>query len=102
MQQHTSSGSVMEDVRTSSYRSGVPSLEHVAVQLGVHAAGVVGDEGELAISGSGSGQGDPVQGVSHEEGLRTRRSSEASKQSATALMSNSGLPPHPRRTFSPL
>lgn len=50
----------------------MPSLEHVAVELRVHAAGVVGDEGELGIDGPGGGQGDPAQGVSHQEGLHTR------------------------------
>lgn len=43
-----------------SYRSGVASLKHVAVQLGIHAARVVGDEGELGVDGSGGGQGDPA------------------------------------------
>lgn len=50
---------------------GVASLEDVAVELGVHPAGVVGDEGELGIGRSGRGQGDPAQGVGHEEGLQT-------------------------------
>lgn len=99
--------SVMEDVRRSSYCSGVPGLEHVAVQLGIHAARVVGHEGELGINRPGGGQGDPAQGVSHEEGLHTRPCSESSKYSLSNInhskkTSNSGSRFRPRRIFSAL
>lgn len=46
----------------------------MAVQLGVDAAWVVGDEGKLGIDGPGGGEGDPAQGVSHQERLQTNRS----------------------------
>lgn len=42
----------------------------MAVELGVHAAGIVGDKGKLGINGPGSGEGDPAQGVGHQEGLQ--------------------------------
>lgn len=45
----------------------------MAVQLGVNAAGVVGDEGKLGIDGPGGGEGDPAQSVSHQERLQTKR-----------------------------
>lgn len=45
----------------------------MAVQLGVDAAWVVGDEGKLGIDGPGGGEGDPAQGVSHQERLQTNR-----------------------------
>lgn len=50
----------------------MPGPEDVAVELRVHAAGVVGHEGELGINGPGGGQGDSAQGVGHQEGLHTR------------------------------
>lgn len=55
---------------TNSYRSGMSSSEDMAVELGVHAAGIVGDKGKLGINGAGSGEGDPAQGVGHQEGLQ--------------------------------
>lgn len=45
----------------------------MAVQLGVDAAWVVGDEGKLGIDGPGGGEGDPAQSVSHQERLQTKR-----------------------------
>lgn len=55
---------------TSSYCSGMSSSEDVAVELGVHAARIVGDKGKLGINRPGSGEGDPAQGVGHQEGLQ--------------------------------
>lgn len=55
-----------------SYRSGMPGSKDMAVQLGVSAARVVGDEGKLGIDRPGGGQGDPTQGMSHQECLQTR------------------------------
>lgn len=95
----------MEEARRSSYCSGVPSLEDVAVELGVQAAGVVGDEGKLGIDRSGSGQGDPAQGVSHEERLHTRAPSDRHSRQRYPFKinhENSALPFHPRRIFLPL
>lgn len=42
----------------------------MAVELGVHAAGIVGDKGKLGINGPGSGEGDPAQGMGHQESLQ--------------------------------
>lgn len=53
------------------YRSGVPCLKDMAVELDVGTSWVVGDEGKLGIGRTGGGQRDPAQGVSHEEGLQT-------------------------------
>lgn len=53
-----------------SYRSGMPGLKDVAVQLGVSVAWVVGDEGKLGIDGPGGGQRDSAQSVSHQERLQ--------------------------------
>lgn len=49
----------------------MPCLKDMAVQLGVKAAWVVGDKGELGIGGPGGGQRDSTQSVSHQEGLET-------------------------------
>ena len=83
----------------SAYRSGVPSLEHVAVELGLGAAGVVGHEGELGISGPGRGQGDPAQGVSHEQSLHTTH---PHNTLSSNVGSKEGSPFRPRRRFLPL
>lgn len=53
----------------------MPSLEEVAVELGVRAAWVVRNEGELGVRGTGGGQGDPTQSMGHEEGLQTTKKS---------------------------
>lgn len=64
----------------SPYRPGVPSAKDMAVELGVHAARIVGDKSKLGVNGPGGGQGDPVQGVSHQEGLHKRHQSESVTQ----------------------
>lgn len=45
----------------------------MAVELGIHAARIVGHKGKLGISRPGGGQRDPAQGVSHQEGLHKRQ-----------------------------
>ncbi len=55
-----------------SYRSGMPSLKDVAVELGVGAARVVGDECKLGINGPGGGQRDSAQSMSHQECLQAQ------------------------------
>lgn len=56
-----------------SYRSGMPRFKDMAVQLGGSAAWVVGDKGKLAVDGTGGGQRDPMQSMSHQECLQTWR-----------------------------
>lgn len=65
-----------------SHRSGVPSLKDMTIQLGVSAARIVGDEGKLGVNRPGGGQGDPAQGVSHQERLHTRETSVAENTSS--------------------
>lgn len=59
-------------ISVTSHRSGMPGLKDVAVQLGISAARVVGDEGELGVEGPGGGQRDSTQSVSHQESLQTK------------------------------
>lgn len=54
----------------SPYCSGMTSSKDMAVELGIHAAGIVGDKGKLGINRPGSGEGDAAQGVGHQEGLQ--------------------------------
>lgn len=88
--------------RGDTYGSGVPGEEDVAVQLGVHAARVVGDEGELGVDRSGGGQGDPTQGVGHQEGLQETPPSgsiEPVLSNSNKNQINKGSPFHPRHIF---
>lgn len=49
----------------------MPCLKDMAVELGISAAWVVGDEGKLGLRGPGGGQRDSPQSVSHQEFLHT-------------------------------
>lgn len=79
----------------------------MAVQLGVNAAGVVGDEGKLGIDRPGGGEGDPAQSVSHQERLQTKRRKISDLKTHSRQIRRSRehrLPDsqfHPHRTVSP-
>lgn len=72
-------------LKVGTYCSGVPGLEEVAEELGVSAAWVVGNKGELGIGRTSCGQGDPPQGVGHEECLRMKNTDGASLLYSTAV-----------------
>lgn len=61
----------------------MPGSKDMAVQLDVHAAWVVGDEGKLGVDRPGGGQRDSAQGVSHQEGLQRRRATRSRDTSVT-------------------
>lgn len=51
---------LLQDGPAVSYRSGVPRLKDMAVELGIGASRVVGHKGKLSVDGPGGGQRDPM------------------------------------------